>query len=164
MNRNLAILLAVIVLGGGSALYAQEKPTPNRVGYVNVESVIRAHPDFPQVEAIYKQADAELGPLNQQIEAIQAKIRANQATDKDRQDYQNLGNTYNETSKKWEEQANAKLQPITQKIDQVVATVAQSQGVAIVMNYEVARQSALVIYADQSTDLTTLVSQQIAKK
>lgn len=164
MNRNIALLVTLAVLGGGSALFAQEKPVPNKIGYVNVEAVIRAHPDFSQLDAIYKQADSELGPLRQQISAIEAKIRSNQASDKDRQDYQTLRNTYNETSKKWEEQANAKLQPITQAIDQVVASVAQSQGIAVVMNYEVARQSALVIYADQSTDLTAMVSQEVAKK
>ncbi len=148
-----ALLLALFgVLG-----LSQTKEIPSRVGYIDAQKVIEAHPDYPAVLKLRQQADAELKPLADQLRALEAKIKDGTATAKDRQDFENLQKVYSETAGKWQEKINAALAPITKEIDGVIARVAAQNGFSMILSANVAGQSGLVVYASPDVDITDLV-------
>ncbi|RDI94822.1 OmpH family outer membrane protein [Meiothermus sp. QL-1] len=160
-NWTIVAALAFLVLGG--SLLAQNRSVPTRVGYVDAEKVVQAHKDFKKVQDIRAQAERELKPLRDQAQALEAKLRAGNATAKEQQDYRIVAQSLQEAGRKWTERANAALKPITEEIDQAIARVAQQQGFAIVLDKRVAAQSGLVVYAADELDLTDAVIRALPK-
>lgn len=141
---------------------APQAQTPTfKVGFVDVQTAAKAHPKYSEVDTVDKQAVAALTPTSNQIKAIQDK-GAN-ATAAERQQLDTLIKTFQADSKKWNDQINAKMNPINDDLDKAVAAVAKAQGFTIIMNRAVAGQG-LVIYADlPSSDLTQAVITQLKK-
>jgi outer membrane protein len=156
MRSGLFVLLILSLLLGGS-LVAQNRPTPNRIGYVDAEKVVQAHKDFKKVQEIRNQAERELKPIRDQLQTLEAKLRAGNATAKEQQDYRVLAQSLQEAGKKWSDRANAALKPITEEIDQVIAQVAQQQGFAMILDKKVAATSGLVVYAAGELEITDAV-------
>ena len=48
-------------------------------------------------------------------------------------------------------------------VDKAIAKVAKAQGFSVVMSRQVAAQSGLVVYADEDTDLTQAVIQELKR-
>ena len=48
-------------------------------------------------------------------------------------------------------------------MDKAIAKVAKAQGFSVVMSRQVAAQSGLVVYADEDTDLTQAVIQELKR-
>jgi outer membrane protein len=156
MRSGLFVLLILSLLLGGS-LVAQNRPTPNRIGYVDAEKVVQAHKDFKKVQEIRNQAERELKPIRDQLQTLETKLRAGNATAKEQQDYRVLAQSLQEAGKKWSDRANAALKPITEEIDQVIAQVAQQQGFAMILDKKVAATSGLVVYAAGELEITDAV-------
>jgi len=156
MRNGLFVLLILSLLLGGS-LVAQNRPTPNRIGYVDAEKVVQAHKDFKKVQEIRNQAERELKPIRDQLQTLETKLRAGNATAKEQQDYRVLAQSLQEAGKKWSDRANAALKPITEEIDQVIAQVAQQQGFAMILDKKVAATSGLVVYAAGELEITDAV-------
>jgi outer membrane protein len=156
MRSGLFVLLILSLLLGGS-LVAQNRPTPNRIGYVDAEKVVQAHKDFKKVQEIRNQAERELKPIRDQLQTLETKLRAGNATAKEQQDYRVLAQSLQEAGKKWSDRANAALKPITEEIDQVIARVAQQQGFAMILDKKVAATSGLVVYAAGELEITDAV-------
>lgn len=81
-----------------------------------------------KVQDVRTQAERELKPLRDQLQPLEAKLRAGNATAKEQQDYRVLAQSLQEAGRKWTERSNAVLKPITEEIDQVIARVAQQQA------------------------------------
>ncbi len=163
MKRAFAVLLALSLLALSGLPLAQNKAVPNRVGFVDAETVVQAHPGYPAVAEIQKKRDAEMKPLIEKIKPLEAKIAAGEATAKERQDYQVLLEAIKKVQAKWNPKIQAKLEPLIKEVDRVVARVAKENGFAVVMNRRVAASSNLVVYADPSTDLTQAVVEALKK-
>jgi len=162
MKNGVFVLLILSLFLGGS-LVAQNRPTPNRIGYVDAERVVQAHKDFKKVQEIRNQAERELKPIRDQLQPLEAKLRAGNATAKEQQDYRVLAQSLQEAGKKWSDRANAALKPITEEIDQVIARVAQQQGFAIILDKKVAATSGLVVYAAEELEITDAVIRALPK-
>lgn len=164
MKRTLKLsLLAPALLVGGFALGSltpHAQTAPQKIAFVNVAEVLKAHPDNAAVVAIKTKADAELKPLSDQIQALQAQGSKISAADKDK--LTQLGATLQSKAKDYDAQIQAKVQPITEAVDAAVSTAAKANGVAVVM--DAATAQGLVVFADPSTDLTDAVKAQVAKK
>ncbi|MDT7919360.1 MAG: OmpH family outer membrane protein [Meiothermus sp.] len=160
-NWLFAVALLSLLLGG--SLIAQNRPTPNRIGYVDAEKVVQAHKDFKKVQDIRNQAERELKPIRDQLQPLEAKLRAGNATAKEQQDYRVLAQSLQEAGKKWTDRTNAALKPITEEIDQVIARVAQQQGFAMVFDKKVAATSGLVVYAADELEITDAVIKALPK-
>lgn len=160
-NWLFAVALLSLLLGG--SLIAQNRPTPNRIGYVDAEKVVQAHKDFKKVQDIRNQAERELKPIRDQLQPLEAKLRAGNATAKEQQDYRVLAQSLQEASKKWSDRANTALKPITEEIDQVIARVAQQQGFAMIFDKKVAASSGLVVYAADELEITEAVIKALSK-
>ncbi len=163
MKRALAILLALGFLALTGLPLAQNKAVPSRVGFIDAETVVQAHPGYPAVAEIQKKRDAELKPLVEKIKPLEGKIASGQATAKERQDYQVLLEAIKKVQDKWNPKIQAKLEPLIKEVDRVVAQVAKANGFAVIMNRRVAASSNLVVYADPATDLTQAVVEALKK-
>lgn len=166
MGRMKRFSLFVLILSGlllSSLLGAQNQPTATKIGYLNARAVVEAHPQFARVKEIQTKAEAELKPLRDQLQPLEAKIRAGNATAQEQQNYRTIAQTLQETSKKWTDQQNAALRPITEDIDKLVSKVAQEQGFAMVLDQEVAASSGLVVYAAQELDITQAIVRALPK-
>jgi len=153
-------ILALVLFGLASA---QNQNVPTRVGFIDAEAVIRAHPGYAEVEKLQKAADAELAPLVEKLKAIEEKIAAGKATDKDREDYQTLLEAIKKVREKWTPKIEEKLNPLIKEVDEIVAKVANRLGFAVIMNRRVAAQSNLVVYAHPDTDITEEVIAELKK-
>ncbi len=163
MKRTWLFLLALGVLLLSGLPLAQKKAIPTRVGFLDAETVIQAHPRYGEVAELQKQADAELKPLLEKLRPLEEKIASGKATAKDREDYQVLSEAAKRVRDKWAPKIQEKLDPLIKEVDRVVAQVARDQGFAVVMNRRVAAASNLVVYADPDTDLTQAVVEALKK-
>ncbi|MEN2982774.1 MAG: OmpH family outer membrane protein [Thermus sp.] len=158
--------LAALLLALGALLtpmLAQNKTLSTRVGFVDADALVQAHPDYKKVQDLQAQARKEIAPLEEKLKPLNQKIASGQATAKERQDYDALLKTYQETVKKWQDRQNPVLKPILEDVDQAIAKVAKAQGFAVVMSRQVAAQSGLVVYADEDTDLTQAVIRELKR-
>ncbi len=166
MARMKRFSLFVPILAGlllSSLLVAQNQPTATKIGYLNARAVVEAHPQFARVKEVQAKAEAELKPLREQLQPLDAKIRAGNATAQEQQSYRTLSQNLQESVTKWNNQQNAALRPITEDIDKIVSKVAQEQGFAIVLDQEVAASSGLVVYAAQELDITQAIVRALPK-
>ncbi|WP_243028177.1 OmpH family outer membrane protein [Thermus albus] len=158
-------LVALLVALGAllTPMLAQNRTVASRVGFVDADALVQAHPDYKKVQDLQAQARKDLNPLEEKIKPLEAKIRSGQATAKERQDYEALVKTYQDTVKKWQERQNPVLKPILEDVDKAIAKVAKAQGFSVVMSRQVAAQSGLVVYADDDTDLTEAVKKELKR-
>lgn len=166
MARMKRLSLFVPILAGlllSSLLVAQSQPPATKIGYLNARAVVEAHPQFARIKEIQAKAEAELKPLRDQLQPLEAKIRAGSATAQEQQNYRTLAQNLQETSKKWNDQQNAALRPITEEIDKLVSKIAQEQGFAVVLDQEVAASSGLVVYAAQELAITQAILRALPK-
>lgn len=166
MARMKRLSLFVPILAGlllSSLLVAQSQPPATKIGYLNARAVVEAHPQFARIKEIQAKAEAELKPLRDQLQPLEAKIRAGSATAQEQQNYRTLAQNLQETSKKWNDQQNAALRPITEEIDKLVSKIAQEQGFAVMLDQEVAASSGLVVYAAQELDITQAILRALPK-
>ncbi|MBB6097313.1 outer membrane protein [Deinobacterium chartae] len=153
-------LLPIAVFGAlAFGLTAPHAQTPaQKVGFVNVQELLNAHPQNASIQELSKKARAELDPLNKQFRDLDAKVRAGSASAAEKQNYETIGKTLQATSEKYQKELDGKLNPVTDQINKLVAETAKKQGFTIVMDRGVAASSGLVVYADEaSTDFTAEV-------
>jgi outer membrane protein len=164
MSRNWLFFIVVAGLLLGGSLVAQNRPVPTRIGYVDAERIVQAHRDFRRVQEVRTQAERELRPIREQLQPLEAKLRAGTATAREQQDYRVLAQSLQEAGRRWTERSNAVLRPITEEIDQVIARVAQQQGFAIVLDKQVAASSGLVVYAAEELDITEAIIRALPRQ
>lgn len=160
--KRLPLIGVLLALGALlTPMLAQNKTVASRVGFVDADALVQAHPDYKKIQEVQSQARKELAPLEEKLKPLDEKVRAGQATAKERQDYEALAKTYQATLKKWQDRQNQVLKPILEDVDKAIAKVAKAQGFSVVMSRQVAAQSGLVVYADEDTDLTQAVIQEL---
>jgi outer membrane protein len=155
-------LAPALVVGGFAlgSLAPHAQTAPQKIAFVNVAEVLKAHPDNAAVVALQTKANAELKTLDDQIKPLQAQGTKISAADKDK--LTQLVATANAKAKDYDTQISAKVTPLTAQVDTAVGAAAKANGVAVVM--DAATANGLVVYADQSTDLTKAVTDALAKK
>ena len=164
MTRFKFTLLAPALLIGGfvlGTLAPHAQTAPQKVAFVNVAALLQDSPDQALVADLRKKADAELKPLDDQIKALQAQ--GDKITPADKDKLTQLLTTIQAKIKDYDKQIGDKVQPMTAKVDAAVKAAAVANGVAVVMDAAAARDSGLVVYADDSTNLTDAVKASIKK-
>ena len=152
--KTLAPIAVVAALGFGS-LVPHAQTAPQKIGFVNVAEVLKAHPSNASITALQTKANTELGALDNQIKAIQAKGAGATAAEKDQATQ--LTTTLNAKVKDYNDQLAKATAPVEKAVDAAVSTTAKAQGFSIVMDKGIAATSSLVIYADPGTDMTATV-------
>ena len=147
--------LAVVAAFGLGTLAPHAQTAPQKIAFVDVQKVLAAHPNDKDIKAIQKQADTELAEYSKKIQVIDAKGAQATAAEKDQR--AQLLTTAQAKAKAFDAQLQPKVQALETAVDKAMNTVAQQNGVSIVMDRGVAATSGLVVYAEQGTDLTESV-------
>lgn len=148
-----ALAPVALVAAFGFGTLAPHAQTPaQKVGFVDVSKVIAAHPNDKAIKDLQAKADAELKPIADQINAIDAKGAA--ATAAEKQQRTVLVQTYQTKQKSYTDQAQPKIDAVEKAADVAISAVAKSNGYSIVMDRGVAQRSGLVVFAEDNTDLT----------
>ena len=160
----LPLFLAVLsVVGLGGFLMGQNRPVPTRIAMINSEKVIQAHKDFPRVKTVQDQAKKELDPILERLKPLDEAVKGGKATAKQQEDYRILTDAYNRATRDWTTRQQQVLAPLTAAIDKEITAFARAQGIALVLDERVSSESALVVYRDDTVDLTDAVIKLISK-
>lgn len=152
MNAKALAPVAIVAAFGLGTLAPHAQTTPQKVGFVNVQKLLSAHPNDKELQAIQKKANDELTGLSNQIKAIDAKGASASAAEK--QNRATLVSTLQAKAKAYDDQMKPKVSAVEKAVDTAVNAVAKQNGYAIVMDSNVAAASSLVIFAENGTDLT----------
>lgn len=151
MNAKALAPIALMAAFGLGSLAPHAQTTPQKIGFVDVQKVLAAHPNDKDIKAIQTQANNELGALDKQIREIDAKGTAATAADKDKRTQ--LLSTAQAKAKAFDTQMQPKVDAVEKAVDTAISSAAKTNGYSIVMDRAVAAQG-LVVYADGTTDLT----------
>ncbi|GGJ74949.1 OmpH family outer membrane protein [Deinococcus aquiradiocola] len=155
MNVKMLAPVAIVAALGFGTLAPHAQTPAQKIGFVDVSKVLQAHPKNADVIALKNKANTELGALDKQIKDIQAKGANATAAEKDQATQ--LVTTINAKAKDYNDQLAKVVAPIETAVDAAVSSTAKAQGFAVVMDKAQAASNGLVIYADNSTDLTDSV-------
>ncbi|CAM4183961.1 OmpH family outer membrane protein [Deinococcus marmoris] len=144
--------VAIVAAFGLGTLAPQAQTPAQKIGFVNVATLLASHPNDKDIKAIQTKADAELQVLDKQVKAIDAKGAAATAADKQQRD--TLVKTIQAKAADYDKQIDPKITAVEKSVDTAVSVIAKSNGYAVVMDRDVAAKSGLVIYADPGTDVT----------
>jgi outer membrane protein len=144
------VFSALLVVG--SVAFAQPKST--RLCFVQSGPILEAHPEGPKIVAAKVNAEKELKPILEAARALQSKASAGSASAAERQQLDTLSKTIQATQRKWQSRIDALLKPVEVDVDKAIATTARALGCNVVLDRLAARNSALVVYADEDLDIT----------
>ncbi|WP_102126157.1 OmpH family outer membrane protein [Deinococcus planocerae] len=152
MNAKALAPLAVVAAFGLGTLAPHAQTTPQKIGFVDVQRVLAAHPNDKDIQTIQQRANTELTALEKQIQTIDAK--GAQATAAEKQNRTTRVSTLQAKAKSYQDQMKPKTDAVEKAVDAAVNTAARANGYSIIMDRGVAARSGLVVYADNTTDLT----------
>ena len=152
------ILLMLLALS--NVAFAQPKST--KLCFVQSQPILEAHSEGAKIVALKADADKELKPILEQARALQAKAGSISAAE--RQQLDTLSKTIQATQRKWQDKIDKVLKPIEADIDKAIASTAKALGCNVVLDRLVARNSALVVYADDDLDITKDVIKTLGTK
>ncbi|MDL2344813.1 OmpH family outer membrane protein [Deinococcus sp. MIMF12] len=147
--------VALVAAFGLGTLAPQAQTTPQKVGFVDVQTIMNAQPVGKELTDLRKKAETELSGLEKQIRDIDAKGAQASAAEKDRRTQ--LVGTLQARAKAYDTQIQgmqARVTAAEKAADTAISTVAKSNGYSIVMDRRVAATSGLVVFAENGTDLT----------
>ncbi len=158
----IALVAAMFVGAGALTLNAQAPQT--RVVFVDSQTVLRAHPGGAEADRLRDQAEQEIGELQASIDQLAQKVRSGQQlTPEENERYQTLLSTLQAVQARYQEDIGAAAQPAIQAVNTAIREIAIENEYAIVMDIGAAGVSGtgVVVYADESLDITPLVLDRI---
>ncbi len=144
-----------------STLIAQESQT--KIGFVDSQAVISAHPDGVKTDALKEQARQEIEAIQVEIKTLVDSTNGAQPTADQQSRFQLLQQTLADTRKRYEEEIVETVKPALAAVDEAIRTVAQENGYTIILDRGVAgpQQLNLVVYAEDGLDITDLVIERV---
>ena len=162
MKRLTLALLTVlaVALTLGVNLGAQDAPV--RLAFVDSQALIAAHPAGQQANDLRELAATEIGDLRAQLDALQAKAQAEGGlSNEDGELFNVLVTTYESVQTRYQSDIAAAAQPAIDAVNAAIKTVADENGIAVVMDIAAAAESGLVVYAAEGLDLTDAVAERL---
>lgn len=160
MQNTSKILMVFLLALLSTVPHAAQKS--NKVGFIKVQSVVKAVPGNQGYLALRKTFSGQLDARKKTLQSLSnkynlSKTKANRdAFVKAQQDYQQL-------EAKQLKQLNAKFKPLKVKIDGAIAKVAKANGYSVILDRDIAAQSSLVVYGTTKLDLTQAVLAELKK-
>lgn len=154
MNRFLTLLPLALL---ATVPHAQQ--SKNRVGLVNVQSVIKSMSGSKTYLDLNAKSSSDLKARQAALQTLATKAARGSATDKAaltkaQQDYAKARDSY-------VKQIEAAFKPLATKLNTAVAKVAKTNGYSIVMDASVAAQTSLIVHANPGVDLTQAVIKEV---
>ena len=134
--------------------HAQDAQAPLSIAFVSSSAVLAAHPDGQAALQLEEQARTELQGIATELQPLQARAAAGETLSAEEQNNLELfQRTLQETQQRYREEIDDAAQPATEEINTIIQNIAQENGYTLVLNYDVAQTSGLVVYADESSVL-----------
>ena len=154
-----AFLLAPLAL---VALQPHAQQGKNRVGIVNVQSVVSGMPGGTDFVALSKKADADIQVQVKAVRALLIRANARGSSAADKSAYAVAAKKYQASAQSYQKQLASSFAPLAGRVNTAVTAVARAGGYSVVFDQKVARDNGVVIYANaQATDLTAAVTAKV---
>ena len=165
-SRYFSYLLVIATLLGIALPFASAQDAPLKLAYIYPSRLFAAHPAGQQAADLMSQRDEELGPLVEELQALQTKAETPEGLNTDERARANLLlRSVQQTQQTYADDIRAAAAPAEEAINQAVASVAQAGGYTLVLDGELAGAggSSLIVYADQAAvpDITEQVIAQL---
>ncbi|MFO8149408.1 MAG: OmpH family outer membrane protein [Trueperaceae bacterium] len=153
----LALVAAVAVaLMLGANLGAQDAPT--RIAFVDSQALIASHPAGQSANELRELAAEEIGGLRERLDGLQTKARAEGLNNEEAELFDVLVATYDSVQARYASDIAEAAQPAIEAVNAAIRSVAEDNGVAVVMDIEAAAESGMIVYAADGLDLTEAVA------
>ena len=136
---------------------------PLSIAFVRSGQVLAAHPAGKAAETLTQQARTELEGIAVALQPLQVKANSGTALTPEEQDQLELTQrTIQETQQRYQQEIEAAAKPATDEINAIIQRLAKENGYSLVLNFEVAQTSNLVLYAnDNVPDITEEIIAEI---
>lgn len=160
MKKLFLSLLTVLLLA-----FTQAQSTPVTLAFVDTTALLRAHPAGTAAADLQQQQEAELGPLLEEIQALQTRSQNAELTPEERSRAQTLVRTVEEVRRRYTADIQVAAEPAIADINAAISAVSQASGYTLVLDGEIAGTTGLglVLYADPAVvpDITEQVITQM---
>ena len=134
----------------------------HRIGFVDVQQVVAVLPDSARYLALFKKVDADMSAKQKKLQQLAARANSSGKA-ADRQALQKTQQAFLSTQQSYHQRLIKEFEPLAVKINTAVASVAKRKGFSVVMDWHMAVQSKLVVYAGKATNLTPEVISALKK-
>ena len=124
-----------------------------KLAYVYPSRLFAAHPAGEAAASLMRQRDEELGPLVEELQALQTKTESAEGlTTEERSRANLLLTTVQQTQRRYTEDIRAAAAPAEGAINEAISAVSQAGGYTLVLDGELAGAggSSLIVYVDQA--------------
>jgi outer membrane protein len=171
--RTLVILLLTLVTAGAFA--QAPATTPQKVGYVDMDSIFSQMPQYKQVASDLKahttQLEAQFKAKSTELETKYKAYQAAAATmvDAVRKDKETELSQLQENIQRFQQDAQASVQkkeadlmePLIRKIGKAIKEVARENGFSLIINAQLGGNDVL-LFTDEKYDISGLVLKKLA--
>ena len=165
--KRILLLAALFVSFAVSSTYAQ------KIGYVNSQALLQELPDFKNAEAnfenfrnqLQKKLEQKAQLLQSDFQAVQRKaeqgelspIQQEQESTRLREEQSQLVTYEQDIQKQLVDRQTTELQPIYDSVNDAIKSVAEENG----FTYIIDASSGVILYADETSDVTALVKAKL---
>ncbi|WP_221088701.1 OmpH family outer membrane protein [Deinococcus aquaedulcis] len=129
----------------------------SRLGIVNVQQAVKALPESKAYLELNAKVAADLNTRQKALQDLSAKAAATRSA-ADRQALAKAQQAYASARDSYATRIDAAFKPLASKLNAAVTKAAKTNGYTIVFDEQVAAQTSLVVYANESaTNLTPAV-------
>ena len=144
-----------------------------KFGYINSAILLKELPEMKQIGStlegfqaqLKKQGEAKVAAFQQKAQAADQKKQRGEMTPKEEQEVtaqlqkeqEELYALSQDLEKKMAEKQEELMKPILEKVNKAIQDVAKEQGFSYIFD----SQSGVLLYADESTDVTALVKTKL---
>lgn len=158
--RRLSLLAVLAVLSLASA----QNAAPLSIAFVRSSQVLAAHPAGQAAEELTQQARTELQDIQTALQPLLVKANSGQQLTAEEQNQLELTQrTLQETQERYRQDIDAAAQPAEDEINGIIQQISAENGYTLVLNYDIAQSSGLVLYAEEGSvpDITEQVIAEI---
>ena len=145
-------LLGLFALFTVLSVSSAQDAAPFSIAFVSSSQVLAAHPAGQAAEELGQQARTEIQEIEAALRPLVAKANSGATLTAEEQNQLELTQrTYQETRDRYAQDIDAAAQPATEEINTIIQRIAAENGYTLVLNYDVAQTSGLVLYADEGS-------------
>jgi outer membrane protein len=161
MKRLTLVLVAALAVAIplGANLGAQDAPV--RLAFVDSQALIAAHPAGQAANELRELASEEVGGLRNRLDGLQAKARSEGLDNDETELFNVLLATLDSVQSRYAAEIGQAAQPAIDAVNAAIRTVAEENGIAVIMDIEAAAESGLVVFAADGLDLTEEVAARL---
>lgn len=158
MKRVTYIILAAAAIAVLGSLNLQAQAPAASIAFINSQQAIDAHPSGAAARDIEQRGIAEITEIQASLNAIIERAQGGATiTPEEQEAFQTGQIALESTAQRYQEEVAAAAEPAVVAVDTALKAVAAEQGYTVVIDYLVARESGLVVYAQEGLDITELV-------